>query len=80
MEKSLWFQNLTMAIEANTSINPNTIGLLSASNKEKASHENSQGGFLHFRWQKKKKKIKEGIFFSLTTDQVLTVPLHKNIL
>lgn len=32
-----------MAIEANTSIKPNIIGLLSAGNEEKVSHENSQG-------------------------------------
>lgn len=43
MEKSLWLKNLTMAIEANTSIKPNIIGLLSAGNEEKVSHENSQG-------------------------------------
>lgn len=81
MEKLLWFQNLTMAMEANTSINPNIIGLLSARNKEKASHENLQGGFLHFSWQQKEKNyLKRHFFLSLTTDQVLTVPLHKKVL
>lgn len=77
MEKSLWLKNLTMAIEANTSIKPNIIGLLSAGNEEKVSHENSQGFSPLWLTAGKKKKI---ILFSLTTDQVLTVSLHKNIL
>ena len=77
MEKLLWLKTLTMAIEANTSIKLNIIGLLSAGNEEKVSHENWRG-FSPLRLTAGKKK--KGCCFSLTTDQVLTVSLHKNIL
>lgn len=64
MEKSLWLKNLTMAIEANTSIKPNIIGLLSAGNEEKVSHENSQG-FSPLWLTAEKKKKKKAAFFSV---------------
>lgn len=63
MEKSLWLKNLTMAIEANTSIKPNIIGLLSAGNEEKVSHENSQG--FSPLWLTAGKKKKKAAFFSV---------------
>lgn len=62
MEKSLWLKNLTTAIEANTSIKPNIIRLLSVGNEEKVSHENSRG-FSSLRLTAGKKKKKQ--FFSV---------------
>lgn len=68
-----------MAIEANTSIKPNIIGLLSAGNEKKVSHENSRF-FSPLRLTAIKKIKNKKSQFSLTTKQVLKVSLHKNIL